>query len=762
MSWTVQERIFDKERIVMNGNKYMIGNGYMGIRGTLDEFGKAELAAITLAGVYDRVGDQWRELVNAPHGLRTRLSWCGELLHAGLSEMEAHEQSLDLRASVFRRRTTFVASDGTRVTVESSRFTSMADRRLAFVSYAFTSSADGIATVETGIDGDVWDINGPHLCEAVSCEEASGVTAVHAVTDELGVRVSVAASITWDGQPRDGKTIVVSDRMAERRFEVDCKAGETYRFVKCVAVCHDAHGQADPGPEAVALCVQASAEGWDAHLRAHCEVWTRLWEAADVEIEGDDEAQLALRYSIYQLLIIAPYGSDRLSVPARGLSGQTYKGAVFWDTEMFMLPFYLHVLPEVARRVLRYRVMTLEGACRKAAEYGYRGAFYAWESQDTGDDACTLFNVTDVFTNRPMRTYFRDKQIHISADVAYGIWQYYAFTGDMAFLLEGGAEAMLECARFYVSYALYREERDRYELLDVTGPDEYHERVHNNAFTSAMAKRTIELALEALREIERVDAEARQALIDKLGIAEELSRLERVAVKLYVQQPDPDSGLIEQFDGYFNLEDVSLQELKARMLHKHEYLGGGNGLATTTQILKQADVVLLLHQFGDQYADNVKRANWAYYEPRTEHGSSLSPCVYALVASSIGNQEWAYPYFMRTATIDLTGESKQYVGTLYIGGTHPAANGGAWMAAVQGFAGLRAADGIVWIRPALPARWSMLRFSLRLRGDSYRIEVNRSTVRVKAEEGNRTGAMFRVAGADWTCAPGVELTVAYS
>ncbi|GGF99693.1 kojibiose phosphorylase [Paenibacillus albidus] len=638
----------------------------------------------------------------------------------------------------------------------------MADRRLAFVSYAFTTSADGIATVDTGIDGDVWDINGPHLCKAVACEEATGVTAVHAVTGELGVRVSVAASVVWDGEPRDGKTIIASDRMAERLFDVACKAGETYRFVKCVAVCHDTHNQADPGPAAVALCMQASAEGWKTQLRTHREVWNRLWESADVEIEGDDEAQLALRYSIYQLLIIAPYDSDLLSIPARGLSGQTYKGAVFWDTEMFMLPFYLHVLPEVARRVMKYRVMTLEGARRKAAEYGYQGAFYAWESQDTGDDACTLFNVTDVFTNRPMRTYFRDKQIHISADVAFGIWQYYAFTGDTNFLLEGGAEAMLECARYYASYALYREGRDRYELLDVTGPDEYHERVHNNAFTNAMAKRTIELSLKALREIGRVDAEARQTLIDKLGLAEELSRLEQVAEKLYVPYPDPGTALIEQFDGYYNLEDVPLGELKSRMLNKHEYLGGGNGLATTTQILKQADVVLLLHQFGDQYAEDIKQANWAYYEPRTEHGSSLSPCVYALVAASIGNQEWAYPYFMRTATIDLTGESKQYVGTLYIGGTHPAANGGAWMAAVQGFGGLRAADGIMRIQPALPARWSVLRYSLRLSGDSYRIEVNHSTVRVKAGEGNRSTAKFRVDGTDFSCAPGGELNVAYA
>lgn len=191
------------------------------------------------------------------------------------------------------------------------------------------------------------------------------------------------------------------------------------------------------GEAALKYSREAAALGYEALLKEHAENWERKWERSDVVIHGDEEAQAALRYSLYQLHIISPGHSEKLSIPARGLSGQVYKGAVFWDTEMFMLPFYLHTQPEIARNLLMYRVHTLDGARRKAAEYGYEGAFYAWESQETGDDACTLFNVNDVFTGRPLRTYFRDKQVHISADVAYGIWQYYLFTGDGSLLLEG-------------------------------------------------------------------------------------------------------------------------------------------------------------------------------------------------------------------------------------------------------------------------------------------------------------------------------------
>ena len=167
------------------------------------------------------------------------------------------------------------------------------------------------------------------------------------------------------------------------------------------------------------------------------------------------------------------------------------------------------------------------------------------------------------------------------------------------------------------------------------------------------------------------------------------------------------------------------------MLHPNEYLGGGNGLATGTRILKQADVVLMLHLFPDDHPDDVVRANWEYYEPRTEHGSSLSACAYAMVAARIGRPDWAYDYFMKTATVDLTGKSKQFVGDLYIGGTHPAANGGAWLSAVLGFAGLRADGGQLSARPSLPTHWTGMEFPITWRGQRHRVSITRNEAKIE-------------------------------
>ncbi|GIP28046.1 kojibiose phosphorylase [Paenibacillus sp. J23TS9] len=751
MSWIVREEGFDPQRITNHGSKFMTGNGYMGYRGTLDEFSQEQLTAVTLAGVYDQVGTKWREPVNAPNGLRTRLYADGAELNVLSASVEKHMQELDIARGLHSRETVYLTGSGTRITFRSERFVSMDQLHLIVNRFTVHSDQDVQLTLETGIDGAVWDINGPHLKETQYASHEGTLTAA-ASTQELGIRVAVAECL--EGPQASDQEMEASENGIVHRIQLSLQAGASQEWVKYVSVYTSLDEVDDALAAAVSASRQAQAAGYASLLKAHEEIWEQHWTLSDVVIEGDDEAQLALRYSIYQLLIIAPAASEKVSIPARGLSGQVYKGAVFWDTEMFMLPFFLYTQPQVARNIMLYRKHTLDGARRKAAEYGFGGAYYAWESQDSGDDACTLFNITDVFTGRPMRTYFRDKQIHISCDVAHGIWEYYKLTGDSRFLLDGGAEVIWECARFLYSYACYYPLKERYELLDVTGPDEYHERVHNNAFTNYMARHTLRMAVRMMDELaEQAPALHAELTRERKGVPG-MDEIREIAERLYVPQPDEHTGVIEQFDRYHQLEDVSLQVLKSRILQPNEYLGGGSGIATTTQIIKQADVVLLMHLFKDEFAPEIKKANWEFYEPRTEHGSSLSPCVYALVASDIGMPDWAYPYFKRTATIDLTGDSKQYVGDLYIGGTHPAANGGAWMAAVLGFGGLQADEKEVRLNPSLPAAWSALAFKIHVRGHAFDIRITKEDVRVTSLATGGAEQAFRIQEGAASVSPG--------
>jgi len=744
---------FRKDDAELHGSKFLLGNGYVGYRGTLEEYGKASQVAVTVAGLYDKAGDAWREPVNAPNGFYTVLSAGGVALNPLDHAPARHQQTLDMRRAVHGRDSVFQTA-ANEIRVRSERFLSLDDVHLMAMKYQFTAARAETLVIRTGIDGEVWDINGPHLAELHAAPARDRLVATARTNEGHRLAVVEAIDIAF------GTQRVVSDgRTAMREITIEVEPDREYTFFKLVSIFTSNDGVASPEAAALEHSAAAAQRGYRALYLRHAQAWEARWSRSDVVVGGDPEGQFALRYSIYQLYLAAPVHTDKLSIPARGLSGQTYKGAIFWDTEMFMLPFFLYTNPALAKNLVKYRCHTLAGARRKAAEYGYRGAFYAWESQETGDDVCTHFNVTDVFTGRPMRTYFRDKQIHISADVVYGIWQHYLITGDDSVLFDGGAEVILECARFFYSYAYVKQSVNRFELLDVTGPDEYHERVHNNAFTNAAVKFSLDTALEVLALLKRKDDRYHDTLIDRIAIRDELAAIREMSERLYVPAPDPDSLVIEQFDGYERLEEVSLKTLKSRILNPNEYLGGGSGLATTTKIIKQADVAAMLHVFKNDHSQAVKRANWEYYEPRTEHGSSLSACIYALVAADIGESEWAYGYFMKTATVDLTGDYKRFVGTLYIGGTHPAANGGAWMAAVLGFGGLNSNGDVLEIKPSLPPKWSSISYRVSFRGHDYRVEATHHEVTITASPENRSAARLEVAGTPLQIAAGTSETV---
>jgi len=742
LNWEIYEDKFDRSRIEINGSKFLLANGYMGCRGTMEEFSKEQFVAFTLAGVYDRYGKGWREPLNAPNGFFTRTYCNGELLSVLTSDVLKHNQILDLRNANHIRETQFKTSAGTHVMIRSERFLSISNVHLACMKYTIKCSKDSTILIETGIDADVWDISGPHL-EKFKFGSEDDILSVSCLTHESGCQLAVAESAVM---PPASCEIVENGLSIVRRISIETKADLEYSILKYVSVFTGKDNITNPMQHAKKLCKESHEIGYDSLRKANSALWSERWNMSDVRVQGDDMAQLALRYSIYQLLAAAPFHSDSLSIPARGLSSQVYKGAIFWDTEIFMLPFFIYTNPKVAKSLIKYRIRTLDGARRKADEYGFKGAYYAWESQEAGDDACPDFVFIDVFTGRPMRNHFRDKQIHISADIVYSIWMYFSITGDVSIILDGGAEVILECARFYLSYSYFKKDKNRYEILDVVGPDEYHERVNNNAYTNMMIKFTLEKALEILDFLQKEYPTKYRELINKLNFHHEVENIREFNNLLYIPSPDTDTGLIEQFDGYFRLEDISVNELKKRLINPTEYLGGPNGIAVNTQVIKQADVVLMMNLFRDRFDYRVKSENWEYYEKRTEHGSSLSQCVYALVAAELGKTELAYKYFMETATIDLSGKAKQYSGGLYIGGTHTAANGGAWMAAVMGFAGVRASGDVLRLCPNLPDNWEMLSFRLNWRGQIYDIDISREAVRIFSAEENEKVGLFEVHG----------------
>jgi kojibiose phosphorylase/nigerose phosphorylase len=709
MVWEITKEGFDAAQAAELGNRFLCGNGYLGVRGTLEEYGKEQLAAVNLAGIYHRHGEGWREPLNAPNPFYMKCCFEGVSLSTLETQPQSHRQGINFRHGIQMRDTIF-ATNGKKVSVSVRRFASFHNVHLLAMHYSVHPDSDGQLMFTWAIDNDVWDIHGPHYSHN-SLEYENGRLTVCSATD-TGEMVAVSGQCVWDFSAetsRKDNCIILS---------VNAKAGQYYNITMVAAV-YTTKDSTDPGKMAKEVLLPE----YDTALSSHKAAWEALWEHAEVMIEGDETAQTALNYSMYHLMCIAPRHRDDLSVAARGLSGQTYKGAVFWDTEMFMLDFYLSCLPRSARSTINYRIQTLPGALEKAKQYGLDGAFYAWESQEGGFDACSDYNVTDVFTGRPMRTFFKDKQMHISAAVVYGLVKYMAWTGEYELLSKGALEVMLQCARFYYSQLYNRVAKDAFELKDVIGPDEYHERVDNNAYTNEMARFVFHHTVLAANKLKEMDADAYYALNNKLDFEKDLPHFEEARQKLKEQKPDPHTGLIEQFDGYFSLEDTTVDEVRSRLLHPKEYWGGAYGVASYTQVIKQADVMTMLYLFKDRYSIETIAANYDYYEPRTEHGSSLSACMYALTACLIGRPDAAYPLFLKSAMADLQGGGKEWAGLVYIGGTHPAAAGGAYMTLLNGFLGLSPAAGNLIPTPRLPSHWKRVRLQIFYRGEWHTIDV---------------------------------------
>ena len=712
---------YNKEDYPRLGNMFFNGNGYLGVRGTLDEYRKDMMCSINLAGIYDKAAeDLWRESVNAPNGLY--ISLCAGTKPISLPETPVvqHTQKLDFHNALQQRETTFAGTYGN-IKVTSERFASMFDKHLICVRYTVTPDDDTELKITSGIDTDIWNINGNHF-KSTECSSENGVLSCLAVTIEQGYNIKVSEYSVFDFQTE--REIIENESGIYNMFSFKAEKGKTYTVYKFVKV----ETSKDERPSFSCL----TALNYDEQKLLHTEAWNNIWDTSYVKIDGDSAAERALNYSIYHLNCIAPRHSSSCSIPARGLSGQVYKGAIFWDTEMFMLDYFLYTNPAVAKSLVRYRIDTIDGARAKAAQYGYEGAFYAWESHEGGIDACTDYNLTDVFTGRPMRTYFRDKQVHVSAAIVYALKKYIDYTGDRSILADGGLETVIECAKFYRSILIKYANKSQYEIHDVIGPDEYHERVNNNAYTNRMAKFVFDYACELLE--------------NNKDYEELYTQFKECADNIYVPQPRNEDGVIEQFDTYFSLEDCNIDDIRSRLLDPKEYWGGAYGPAAQTQILKQADIAAMLCMFKNDYSPEVLKANMDYYEPRTEHGSSLSACMYSLLSCYNGEADKAYPLFMKSAGADLDANCRQWLGLIYIGGTHPAAAGGAWMTAIFGFAGLTLFNSEITCKPCLPTGWTGMHFKINHNGNVYRIDINGNDYTVTKEKSRKKAVIFDLDG----------------
>jgi len=711
-AWLLHADGYDGLRETSIESRFAISNGFLGIRATrsLTRGERRLLSPRTyVAGLFGTPGTE----PGAP-GLVPGADWLqitmmlpdGPLIHHS-GDVASHRITLDMkRGALLSEACVLKALDAGTPKIfgcaTTLRLVSLADRTIGLQMFQLEIEADDVeVTLEASFTG----LDLGLIAERI--EHDLGLWHAHGTGKRLAI--ATASSLQLDG--RDLPTASRGDLSSSWTWS--CRAKQIVRFERIVAIARADSKEQDPGEEARAALAGALHIGWRSVAARHEAAWAECWARGGVDVEGDAQALEALRFAVYHLTGAANPGDERVSIGARALTGADYRGHVFWDTEIYLLPFYTMTWPEAARSLLMYRFITLDGARAKATRMGFRGALYAWESADTGQETTPEHvagpdrRIVDVLCGK--------QEQHISADIAYAVWQYWQATGDEDFLRDAGAEIILETGRFWSSRAQLEADGRRH-IRGVIGPDEYHETIDDNAFTNVMARWNIRRAIEVAELLRKRWPARWLSLSTRLGLEEtEVSSWSNVADTI-VDGLDRKTGLFEQFAGFNQLEEIDLSKYVGRSVPMDVILG--HDRIQRSQVVKQADVVALLGLLPDEFPAGAAASNFRHYEPRCSHGSSLSKAMHGLVAARLGFTDQAVKFFRQTAAIDL-GETL----VTSDGGVHIAALGGIWMMAVYGFAGLSLQEAGLALDPKLPPDWTSLAFKCQWRGRLLRIRI---------------------------------------
>ncbi len=704
--WILSETSFDPAKQHHKETIFTIGNGYLSTRGAFEEGYPNDRRATFIHGVFDDAPVVVTELANTPDWLATQVVIDGEKFSLATGTILAYRRDLDLQTGVLRREVRWQSPNGRVVTLIFTRFASLANEHLLALRCEIIPEFDGQIELRSALNGQTDNEGLLHWRHVAQGQLADGAVFLRTRTRKSGIELALVMRLVGDAALTTTFWDVENVPTLQQVYQA--RSGTPIVVNKFVGV---ATSRDTGNPLELAHHHLQRVTDWDQELTAQRRAWACEWERCNVVIEGDEEADLAVRFSIFQLLIAAPRHDQRVNIGAKTLSGFGYRGHAFWDTEIFMLPLFIYTMPEVARNLLDYRYLTLPAARAKARATGYEGAWYAWESADTGEEVTPTW-VPDFHDKKKLaRVWTGDLAIHISSDVAYAVQQYWQATGDDAWYIERGAEIVLDTAKFCASRAEWLADRGCYGYTDVIGPDEYHDHVNNNAYTNLLAQWNLRAGLETLAWLEQHAPQKAAELRQTLDLtAERLQHWQTVAEKMCVNIAA--NGLIEQFDGFFKLKDVNLADYEPRTKSMHEIFGIEG--ANEYQAIKQPDVLMLQFLLREHYSDSQIRVNYDYYTPRTDHtyGSSLGPPIQAIVACQMGDVDEAYEHFIRAARADLR-DVRGNAGD----GIHAASAGGVWQAVVFGFGGLRIhPDGTWEVHPRLPKHWQQLTFRFTLRG----------------------------------------------
>lgn len=743
-NWIVADVNFSEDSLGKSEAIMYLGNGYMGLRSATEEPYLNEVRNCFIAGTFNKFdANEVTELPNIADVTRIDIRIDGKRFSLEFGETKNYIKQLNLKTAELTRTFDWVSPQGKELRFRFRRFISLDHLHLIGMKMEVEALTHPVViSFDSGINSQMTNSGAQHFHEGEQrIFDKRFVQLIQTTTEsKIDIVLNTVHNVMVNGKELEKEPRMEMDRRKVwLHFETELQPNETLTMEKLTTV-HTSRDkeisretyQLDRLRElSLESLRQSFAKGYETLFAESKAAWqTKVWDHYNFHIESDDPYDmLALRFALYHLTVMTPAHDERMGVAAKALSGEGYKGHSFWDTEIFILPFFTYSNPEVAKSLLKYRYHGLAGARKKAKENGYDGAMYPWEAAwPTDGEVTPVWGAVDIVTGEQTKIWSGFIEQHISSDIAYAVWQYYQITNDQEFMDKYGYEMIFDTARFWASRLEWNEEKQEYHITNVVGPDEYKEHVDNNAFTNHMAHFNIKLAIEYYQELKVNRPELVANLEPKLDLENSYPVWKDKIGKIYLPQPRDEDLVIPQDDTYLSKKIIDLEKYKNQTKVGSLFRDYNLAQVNEMQVTKQADIMILFLLLENKFRQDVKQANFDYYEPKTLHDSSLSLSTHAILANDLGHQELAYSLFRRAAEIDLG--PAMHTSDM---GVHAASIGGIWQSVVLGFGGVRMLDGKLRINPRLPKHWHELSFSVHWHGSPLHVHIRNNTLTLQSE-----------------------------
>jgi maltose phosphorylase len=727
-NWSIIEEGFDAERVKSSESLFSIGNGAMGQRANFEEsYSGHTFQGSYIAGIYypDKTKVGWwkngyphyfAKVLNAPNWIGIDVTINGEALNLNtVKQVRGFKRELNMKEGWYNRSFEAVLQNGTEVAINVRRFLSVNDDELGVIKFEVKPlNGNAEITFSPYLDAGVknedanWE---EKFWEPLGTENSGNSAFVKARTFKTHFTVAAFMNnsilLNGENQSLNPADIKSAEDKVQFSYSINTAKDDTAAIVKfggyTVSLNHAEDKLVQAAQNVIATAQQ---KGYNVLLEEQKEAWARIWEMADITIEGDVKAQQGIRFNIFQLNQTYLGKDPRLNIGPKGFTGEKYGGSTYWDTEAYCLPFYMATKDQnVARNLLTYRYNQLDKAIENAEKLGFTNgaALYPMVTMN-GEECHNEWEITF-------------EEIHRNGAIAFAIFNYYRFTGDYSYIPEKGLEVLIGIARFWHQRATWSAHKNKYMILGVTGPNEYENNINNNFYTNYIAKWCIDYTVEQIAKTEAEYKADHTRIMQKVKLtAEEVKEWKNVADNMYFPYSE-EHGVYLQQDGFLDKELIPVSQLDRSQRPINQKWSWDRILRSC--YIKQADVLQGFYFFEDHFTKADLEKHFDFYEPLTVHESSLSPCVHSIQAAVLGRMEQAYTFYLRTSRLDLDDYNKEVEE-----GLHITSMAGTWMSIVEGFGGMRVKNDTLHFEPRIPAQWVGYSFKINFRNQILKVSVH--------------------------------------